>query len=141
MRSTPSIFRQQVAGPHGAHSVSEATAEVTAHDHNPHGIGHVVSPLILIGVFAALMVLTIITVAVTAIDLGYKANLIVALAIALVKALLVIAYFMHLRYDSLFYTAIVAGCMIFIAVFIFTTMLDTEQYHPIVQPTPVAPAP
>ena len=137
MRSTPSIYRQQVA----AHSVASATHDVQASDHNPHGIGHVVSPLILLGVFAALMFLTVITVAVTGVDFGYKINLIVALAIAVVKAVLVVAYFMHLRYDSLFYTAIVAVCMIFIGVFILTVILDTDQYHPIVQPAPVTAAP
>ena len=97
-------------------------------------MGHVVSPLILISVFSILMVLTIVTVAVTKIDFGYNANLIVALSIALVKAVLVVMYFMHLRYDNLLYTAIVALCLLFIAVFIGMTIIDSGQYAPILTP-------
>ncbi len=131
MRSTPSIFREQVTG---------APATEIHDSHGKHHV-HAVSPLILIGVFAVLMVLTIITVAVTKVDFGYQANMIVALAIACVKAFLVIAYFMHLRYDSLFYTAIVGICIVFIGVFIITTTLDTDQYQPLLAPTPVTAAP
>ncbi len=131
MRSTPSIFREQVSGTPAAHAEHD--------DHAGHHV-HAVSPLILIGVFSALMVLTIITVAVTKIDFGYQANLIVALAIAVIKAFLVVAYFMHLRYDSLFYTAIVGISIVFIGVFIITTTLDTDQNQKNITATPIAPA-
>lgn len=50
-------------------------------------------------VFAALLVLTGITVAVAYMDLG-QANAIVAVVIAMVKASLVLVYFMHLRFSS-----------------------------------------
>src|SRR3712207_1050412 len=110
MRSTPSVFRDQVTGGHaapdplsGVHGVDPHASAGDTH----HGLAQVVSPLMLVGVFAALMVLTLITVAARSIDLGYNANLIIALSIALVKAMLVVMYFMHLRYDSLFYTVIV----------------------------------
>jgi cytochrome c oxidase subunit 4 len=132
MRSTPSIFRDQVSG--GA-AVTEAP-----NAHAEHHV-HAVSPLVLVGVFSILMLLTIITVAVTKVDFGYQANLVVALAIACVKAFLVIAYFMHLRYDSLFYTAIVGICVVFIGVFIITTMLDTSVNMPDMAPEPVTAAP
>lgn len=132
MRSTPSIFREQVTG-----------APVARADHDDHAGHHVhaVSPLVLVSVFIALMILTVITVAVTKVDFGYQANLIIALAIAVVKAFLVVAYFMHLRYDSLFYTAIVGVCMVFIGVFIITTMLDTREYAPNLVPEPIVAAP
>ena len=132
MRSTPSIFREQVSGESVAHAAHD--------DHGGHHV-HAVSPLILVGVFATLMILTVITVAVTGVDFGYKANLIVALGIAVVKAFLVVAYFMHLRYDSLFYTAIVGICMVFIGVFIITTILDTGEYQPNLAPEPIVAAP
>ncbi|MBC7783989.1 MAG: cytochrome C oxidase subunit IV family protein [Burkholderiales bacterium] len=129
MRSTPSIYREQIAGGH-------KTGHLHHEEHGPH----VVPPLVLLTVFAVLMLLTILTVAVTQIDFGYQANLIVALAIAVVKAFLVIAYFMHLRYDSIFYTAIVGICIVFIGVFIITTCLDSGTYAPLLQKTPVTPA-
>lgn len=132
MRSTPSIFREQVSGASVAHA-----------DHDDHGGHHVhaVSPLVLVGVFALLMILTIVTVAVTKVDFGYQVNLVIALAIAVVKAFFVVAYFMHLRYDSLFYTAIVGICIVFIGVFIITTMLDTGEYAPNLAPEPIVAAP
>ncbi len=131
MQSTPSYFRDQIAK-------ENAKAEA---EHAHHGLGHIVPPFVLLTVFAALMVLTIITVAVTKIDFGYQYNLIVALAIAVVKAVLVVAYFMHLRYDSLFYTAIVGICMVFIATFILFTILDTGTYAPLLHPQPVQASP
>src|SRR5690606_18538110 len=50
-------------------------------------------------VYAALIILMLLTVAAASIDLGGW-NLLVALAIAVVKAVLVVLYFMHLRYSS-----------------------------------------
>jgi cytochrome c oxidase subunit IV len=50
-------------------------------------------------VFAALLILTAITVAVAYMDLG-AANSIVAVAIAVLKACLVLVFFMHLRFSS-----------------------------------------
>ena len=53
---------------------------------------------IYVGIFTALLVLTGVTVAVTFIDLGPLNNL-VALSIAVIKATMVLLYFMHLRYS------------------------------------------
>src|SRR5688572_29130374 len=107
MRSTPSVFRDQVSGNQPDDDRPEPIVDPHASVGDVHhGLAHAVSPLILVGVFAILMVLTVLTVAATKIDLGYNINLIIALSIALVKAVLVVAYFMHLRYDSLFYTVI-----------------------------------
>ena len=61
---------------------------------------HVV-PVKLYGtIFAALLVLTLTTTGMAFVDLGSGWNVIVALAIAVGKALLVVLYFMHLRYSS-----------------------------------------
>ena len=62
-------------------------------------LAHVMPPGVLLAVFAALIALTAITVAVTRVDLG-SWNLVAALAIATVKASLVALYFMHLREES-----------------------------------------
>src|SRR5438093_5796517 len=49
-----------------------------------------------VAVFAALLVLTVATVSVSYVDLG-PLSVVVALAIAFTKALLVVLFFMHLR--------------------------------------------
>ncbi len=142
MRSTPSVFPQQVTADgaseplSGVHGVDPRSATGDVH----HGLAHVVSPLILIGVFTVLMALTLITVGVTTIDFGYNANLIIALSIALVKAMLVVGYFMHLRYDSPFYTVIVGIALLFIVLFMAFTIIDTGQYAPILHPVDIKPA-
>ena len=59
---------------------------------------HVVSTKVYYLVFAALLVLTGITVAVASVDLG-PVNTAVAVAIAICKATLVALYFMHVRYS------------------------------------------
>jgi cytochrome c oxidase subunit 4 len=65
------------------------------HDHIGHAPAHHRSSLAsYFAVFATLMVLTIITVWVSRIDLGAM-NTVVAMAIAIVKAAVVILWFMH----------------------------------------------
>jgi cytochrome c oxidase subunit 4 len=51
-------------------------------------------------VFMALLALTLLTTGVAFIDLGGQWNTAVAITIAVCKALLVILYFMHLRYSD-----------------------------------------
>jgi len=60
---------------------------------------HVVRPVTYYAIFATLLVLTTVTAGVAFIDLGFL-NTFVALTIAVIKATLVILYFMHLRYSS-----------------------------------------
>ncbi len=52
-----------------------------------------------LGVFAALLVLTAVTVGVAYIDLGHGANIGLALVIATLKASLVGFFFMHLKWE------------------------------------------
>jgi cytochrome c oxidase subunit IV len=93
---------------------------------------HVVPLPVLGGVFAALIVFTVLTVSVTRFDLG-SWNLILAMAIATVKASLVVLYFMHLRYDNPFNAIIFIAALVFVALFISLTLLDTMQYQPDIQ--------
>jgi len=60
---------------------------------------HVVSRKTYIVVWVALMALMILTAGLSRIDLG-EWSTVVALAIAAIKALLVILFFMHIRYES-----------------------------------------
>ena len=62
-------------------------------------------------VYVALVVLTVLTTAVAFFDLGL-ANPIVALSIAVLKATLVVLFFMHLKYGTRL-TWVVAGASVF----------------------------
>jgi cytochrome c oxidase subunit IV len=59
----------------------------------------IVQPTTYYNVFAALIALTLLTVGVSFIDLGAM-HTVVGLAIAIVKSLLVVLFFMHLLYSS-----------------------------------------
>jgi len=94
------------------------------HEH----VGHVVSLKILLAVFAALTVLTLITVEASRFDFG-EFNLVVALVIAVIKATLVVLFFMHLFWDRPFNAIVFVGCLIFVGLFISLALLDTGQYR------------
>ena len=60
---------------------------------------HIIEKKIYYSVFGGLMALLGATVAIAYIHLG-KLNMIAALSIAVIKAVLIILYFMHVRYSS-----------------------------------------
>ena len=62
--------------------------------------GHTIPKKTYYLIFAVLMVLLALTVAVAYIDLGRTLNIVIAMTIAVVKATLVLLYFMHVRYSS-----------------------------------------
>lgn len=97
-----------------------------------HGAGqahvHVTPPLLLLGVWGALLFLTVVTVGVTFFELG-DFNVWVALAVAVLKAGLVAMYFMHLRWDSPFNGAVLIISLFFVAIFIGVSVLDSSQYQ------------
>lgn len=64
-----------------------------------HAEHHVVPRNIYYAIFVTLLVLTGVTVAVAYVDLG-PLNAVVAIAIACVKALIVVLYFMHVKYGT-----------------------------------------
>lgn len=98
--------------------------------HEEHGSGHIhIVPLGFLALIGGiLMVLTFATVGATYIDLGYTGNLALCLAIAVVKAALVLLYFMHLRWDNAFNAVCAIGALLFIAIFIVACIQDTGQY-------------
>ena len=89
------------------------------------GLGHVVPLWLLAAVFGALLVLTGATVAVAQVDLG-NLNLYLAMAIASLKASLVVLFFMHLFWDRPFNAMIFIGCLLFVCLFIGITLTDTR---------------
>jgi cytochrome c oxidase subunit 4 len=99
--------------------------EKPLHDGQVHP--HIVSPGLLLGVYGILVLATIATVAVTLKDFG-PFNIWLALGIAVFKAALVILYFMHLRWDSLFNGIILISALAFVMVFIGVALMDTSEY-------------
>lgn len=73
---------------------------------------HIVSRKLYITIGTTLLVLTATTVGVAFINLG-PFNTIVALSIATIKGLLVVLFFMHVKYTSEKMTKVVVGAAIF----------------------------
>ena len=110
-----------------AHQVSHSAV---AHAGEVHPeVGHVVTIKYLVGAGAALLVLTVITVAVRYIDLG-EANLALALAIAVVKATIVALIFMHLRWDRQFNLLVLIGSIVFVGIMLAFSAMDVHQNAP-----------
>jgi cytochrome c oxidase subunit IV len=85
--------------------------------------GHVVSPRIYYLIFGSLMVLTGVTVGVAFIDLRVM-NTVVALTIAVVKATLVVLFFMHLKYSSRLTWVVGASALVWLAIMFGITFAD-----------------
>jgi len=100
------------------------------HEHG-HGGDHVVSVGLYLGVFAALMVLTGITVWAARHDFG-ALNTPVAMGIAVAKALLVILFFMHVKYSSRLVQLVVVCAFVWLAIMIVGILHD--YYSPRVTP-------
>jgi len=84
---------------------------------------HIVSKKIYYSIFATLMVLTGVTIAVAFIDLG-RLNTVVALTIAIFKATLVVLYFMHVRYSSRLTWVFVGAGFFWLAILVVLTLGD-----------------
>jgi cytochrome c oxidase subunit IV len=84
---------------------------------------HAESRKVYYAIFAALLTLTYLTVAVARVDLG-RLNTIVALTIAVTKAVLVVLFFMHVRHSSRLTKLVVVGGFVWLALLIGLTMLD-----------------
>ena len=80
---------------------------------------HIVEFRVYLSVFVALLVLTALTVGVAQVDLGFLNGFFASL-IATIKAILVLLYFMHVKYDDKIYGVIFGLAMFFVAVlFVF----------------------
>ncbi len=100
----------------------------TSSSHESHGAGHVLPPKVLLSTGAALLALTILTVAVSRVDLG-AANGAVAIAIAATKAAVVALFFMHLKYENKFLGVILVTCVLAAVFFVVFVIFDTTQYQ------------
>jgi cytochrome c oxidase subunit IV len=84
---------------------------------------HIVRPPVYLAIFGALMVLTALTTGMSFIDLGVF-NAVIALAIACVKASLVVLFFMHIHYSSRLLKLTVAAGLFTFMLLISLTMTD-----------------
>ncbi len=64
-----------------------------------------------VNILLVLLVLTVITVAAAQVHLPHALAVILAITIATVKAFLVAAYFMHMKYDDKLYVAILVSAV------------------------------
>jgi cytochrome c oxidase subunit IV len=85
-------------------------------------------------VFLALLVLTGLTTAIAFLDLGGSINTMFALAIAVSKALLVILYFMHVRYSDRL-TWVFAGAGFFWLLILIGGTMDDVLTRPQLSPS------
>lgn len=84
---------------------------------------HIIAYKTYLFILAGLILLTIISVVLTQISLG-TLTVAIALLIASIKSTFVLLYFMHLKFESRFFTFATIGVIGLIAAVIFTTVLD-----------------
>lgn len=112
------------------------------HEHEQHhGLAHVAPIKVLVATGGTLLVLTVVTVLATKVDFGANINLAIAMAIAVVKATLVILFFMHLRYDRLFHSVVFVAALLAASLFVGFTLMDSNQYQQTNIWNPDAPPP
>jgi cytochrome c oxidase subunit IV len=93
---------------------------------------HVVPTKIYYAVFAALLILTVVTVYAARFDLGHPElfgaqlplNVIVALVIACTKATLVVLFFMHVKYSGRLTWLAVGSALVFLLILLGITAAD-----------------
>jgi cytochrome c oxidase subunit IV len=85
---------------------------------------HIISNKIYIGIWAALMCLTVLTASIAFVDLG-PLNTVVALVIATFKALLVVLVFMHVKYTSEKLTKmVIVAALFWLMLLLFLSLAD-----------------
>ena len=85
---------------------------------------HIVSLRIYVSIFLALMVGTALTVWAGLTDFPGQLNVIIALTIAVVKATLVVLYFMHVRYSSRLIWVVFTSALFWLAILFALTLSD-----------------
>ncbi len=85
---------------------------------------HIVSLKIYVMIFLALLVGTALTVWAGLHDFPGQLNVIIALTIAVVKATLVVLYFMHVRYSSRLIWVVFTSALFWLAVLFALTLSD-----------------
>jgi cytochrome c oxidase subunit 4 len=110
----------KTASKHVSAAAHRGQDHASGHDASSHHISPVSTYL---AVYAALLVMTALTVIVSIADLG-PISIYAAMGIAVVKATAVALYFMHLKYDEKLNSLVLASSVVFLALFFGFTMLD-----------------
>jgi cytochrome c oxidase subunit 4 len=102
--------------------------------HHEDQVGHIVPVKFLVFICCILLFLTAVTVWVSRYDFTEiniaEMGIIMALAVATVKATFVGLYFMHLRWDRPFVGFVFVGSILFVVLFIGIALTDTMEYQP-----------
>jgi len=108
-------------------------------DHASHGSGHISPISLYITIFLALMVGTALTVGAAFVDLG-SLNFPVAMLIAVTKAVLVVWYFMHVKWQSHLTKLTLATGLFFLAILLGMMLIDytSKDFIPMPRPTDAA---
>ena len=85
---------------------------------------HIVHPRVYITIFLALMLGTGLTVLAAFHDFPGPLNAVLALTIAVVKATLVVLYFMHVRYSSRLIWLVISAALFWLAILFALTISD-----------------
>jgi len=85
---------------------------------------HIVQPRIYVVIFLALMLGTGLTVFAAFHDFPGPLNAVVALTIAVIKATLVVLYFMHVRYSSRLIWLVIGSALFWLAIMFALTISD-----------------
>jgi len=85
---------------------------------------HIVQPRVYVAIFLALMAGTGLTVLAAFTDFPGPLNAVVALTIAVVKATLVILYFMHVRYSPRLIWLVIGSALFWLAIMFALTISD-----------------
>jgi cytochrome c oxidase subunit 4 len=96
---------------------------------------HILPIRLYVGIFAALLVLTALTVGVAFLDLGgflNIMNMLVALGVAAAKSILVILFFMHLKYSSRLTWLVAGSVLLWLFIALVFTLADylSRQWLP-----------
>ncbi len=97
------------------------------HGHHEGEFSHPASIRMLLTIFTILVLLTLLTVYQSTLDIG-DMEIWLSLAIATVKASLVILFFMHLLWDKPFNAILFISSLIFVSLFLGFTLLDADAY-------------
>ncbi len=107
---------------------------MSAHAHSPNDHGaahgelqlghpHVTPAPVFFHVLVTLLFLTVVTVGASRLDFG-SANMLIAMAIACIKASLVIAIFMHLKWDTAINKIVFLSSFLFLSLLFIFTLAD-----------------
>ena len=112
-----------------------------AHDHDPNSFAHPAPVKLLLGVFFSLVALTVLTLVMATVDLGplRPFGFWIAMFIATLKAGLVMAFFMHMWWDKGFNVLVFLSSVLFVALFIGITLMDTGEYRDNIEQFPRDP--